>query len=69
MQSLGSFSAGGTFQNLSGTSTSGTGFDVPNQLPGPVGSTVMAGDTYHFQLWHREDGGNSNFSNGFGFTF
>ena len=59
--SVGQFDAAGVFQNISGTSTVGTGFDVPQALPSPPGGVILPGDTLHFQLWYR-DGPNSNFS-------
>ena len=67
--SLGQFNSLGEFENLSGTSTTGFGFDVPSTLPLPGNPTILAGETWYFQLWHREDGGQSNFSNGLAVTF
>ncbi len=64
LNSVGQFSAAGVFVNLAGTSTVGTGFDVPSALPFPGMATIVTGDVWHFQLWHREPGGLSNFSNG-----
>ncbi|MFT4649003.1 MAG: hypothetical protein ACI9X4_002237 [Glaciecola sp.] len=65
------FDAFGVMQNLSGTATSsgGTGFDVPTATPIPIGGTINAGDTYHFQLWHRDIPTTSNFSNAITVTF
>ena len=68
MNSLSSFDAVGQFQNTFGTSTVGTGFDVPMTLPVAGNMNVMTGTTYYFQLWHR-DGMDSNFSNGWEATF
>ncbi|MEZ6005961.1 MAG: hypothetical protein R3F33_17490 [Planctomycetota bacterium] len=68
MDSLGQFDATGTFVNLSGTSSTGTGFDVPMALPYLAGS-IQAGQTWHFQLWHREDMGQANFSNALSVNF
>ena len=34
----------------------------------PQGTTVSPGETWHFQLWHR-DGPTSNFSGSLGFTW
>ncbi len=51
--SLGIFDASGTFLNLAGTSSTGTGFDVPSSVP-LVGATITPGDTWAFQLWHRD---------------
>jgi hypothetical protein len=66
--SLGQFDGAGVFQNLVGTSTSGSGFDVPSTVPFPGDATILAGDTLHFQVWYR-DGMDSNFSNGLTDTF
>lgn len=56
LNSVGQFDASGhVFVNLSGTSVSGTGFDVPNPIPcTPAGQTIAPGDTWYFQLWHRD---------------
>lgn len=67
--SVGQFDAAGILQNAVGSSTTGTGFDVPLSVPIAGNPMIMAGDTWHFQLWHREDGGASNFSNGLSVTF
>ena len=64
LNSVGQFDAAGVLQNLPGTSTSGTGFDVPLNVPIPGFGNIQAGETWHFQLWHREAAGASNFSNG-----
>ena len=61
--SLGRFDAAGVLQNFTGTSSTGSGFDVPSTIPS-IGGTIGMGQTWHFQLWHREPGGGSNFSNG-----
>ncbi len=63
------FNAAGVLQNNVGTSSVGTGFDVPNTVPISGSPMIMGGETWHFQLWHRENGGTSNFSNGFSVTF
>ena len=68
LNSIGRFDAAGVLQNLFGTSTTGTGFDVPAVLPSPPGGVIATGATWHFQLWYR-DGSNSNFSNGISVTF
>ncbi|MDF1838579.1 MAG: hypothetical protein P1V35_11985 [Planctomycetota bacterium] len=65
---VGRFGSDGILHNLTSTSTSGTGYDVPVELP-TIGGTIMAGDTWNFQLWHREPAGESNFSNGLSVTF
>ncbi len=70
--SVGLFDAAGVLQNLVGTSTLGSGFDVPGTIPGSVPITIMSGDTWHFQFWHRDTPagqGTSNFSNGLSVTF
>ncbi len=69
MISVGAFDATGRLINLSGTSTASTGFDVPTTVPIPGNPTIMAGDLWHFQLWHREDNGDSNLSNGLSVQF
>lgn len=68
MQSLGQFDNSGTLVNMSGTSHFGTGFDVPYAIPNQA-NTIQTGETWHFQLWHRESGGASNFSNGLSVVF
>ena len=67
--SVGKFNAAGVFENLFGNSSVSTGFDVPATLPDPPGGTIVAGSTWHFQLWYRDVGGVSNFSNGLSVTF
>jgi len=68
LNSLGQFDAGGVLQNLVSTSSVGTGFDVPFDIPS-IGGTIMAATTWHFQLWHRDGPGQSNLSNGISVTF
>ena len=63
LNSVGRFNASGEFENLVGTSTLGTGFDVPSVVPIPGFPPIAAGQTWYFQLWHREFAGQSNFSN------
>ncbi len=67
--SLGLFDAAGNLINQVGTSLSGNGFDVPVTLPIAGSPQIMTGQTWHFQLWHRENGGLSNFSNGLSVAF
>ena len=67
--SLGQFDAAGVLQNQVGTSATGPGFDVPTSVPIAGSPQIMVGQTWHFQLWHRETGGLSNFSNGLSVTF
>ncbi|HPF13537.1 MAG: DNRLRE domain-containing protein [Planctomycetes bacterium] len=69
LNSVGLFDAGGVLQNLVGTSTVGSGFDVPATLPLAGNPAITAGSTWHFQLWHRENAGDSNLSNGLSVTF
>ena len=67
--SLGQFDASGDLQNNVGTSGTGAGYDVPTTVPISGSPQIMSGQTWHFQLWHREAGGQSNFSNGLSVTF
>ena len=69
LNSLGRFDAAGQFQNLSGTSASGPGFDIPLRLPLSGLPTIQPGQEWFFQAWHREVDGQSNFSNGLGLVF
>ncbi len=62
------------FMNVAGTSTSGTGFDVPLTLPNPPGpGQILPGDTWYFQLWYRDESAlgqnSSNLSAALGVTF
>ncbi|MCP5020606.1 MAG: hypothetical protein GY930_02420 [bacterium] len=68
--SVGFFDEDGILQNAVGTATSsgGAGFDVPSALPN-IGGVIMAGNTLHFQLWHRDILSATNFSNGLSVTF
>ncbi|MBL4770711.1 MAG: SUMF1/EgtB/PvdO family nonheme iron enzyme, partial [Planctomycetes bacterium] len=70
--SVGVFGNRGTLENVVGTSSVGSGFDVPSIIPAGVSLPIMAGDTWNFQLWYRDTAvmsGNSNFSNGLSVTF
>ena len=72
LNSIGSFDASGVMQNLVGTSSVGSGFDVPSSVPIPGSPMITAGSTWHFQLWHRDTPagmGASTFSNGLSVTF
>ncbi len=69
MNSIGIFDAGGVLQNAVGTSTVGSGFDVPTPIPLPIGGAIVTGSTWHFQLWHRDIPSTSNFSNALSWTF
>jgi hypothetical protein len=53
---------------LAGTSSVGSGFDIPAILPDPPGGLIDVGETWYFQLWYR-DGANSNFSDGISVAF
>ncbi|MFT5058149.1 MAG: sulfatase activating formylglycine-generating enzyme [Planctomycetota bacterium] len=70
--SVGRFDNAGVFQNLVGTSTVTSGFDVPDTIPSGTPIMILIGDTWHFQVWHRDtpsSSGASNFSNGLSVTF
>ena len=63
LASIGVFDAAGVLQNLVGTSTVGSGFDVPTTVPVTGSPTITAGETWHFQLWHRDFVGGQSSSN------
>ena len=67
--SLSQFDAAGMLQNIVGTSGSSSGYDIPTSVPISGSPQIMSGQTWHFQLWHREAGGDSNFSNGLSVAF
>jgi hypothetical protein len=77
LDSIGLFNAMGTFECFVSPSLSGTGFDVPSELPlSPAGQFIQPGDTWCFQLWHRDQTGTppnqlstANFSNAISVTF
>ncbi|MCB9907651.1 MAG: hypothetical protein H6830_08035 [Planctomycetes bacterium] len=69
LNSVGIFDPFGVMQNLVGTSTSGTGYDIPTAIPAPIGGVILAGQTWHFQYWHRDIPLTSNFSNAVTWTF
>ncbi|MCA9003608.1 MAG: hypothetical protein KDB61_16915 [Planctomycetes bacterium] len=69
LNSLGQFDNSGTFISLGNTPLGGTGYDVPSEIPVPSLPLIQSGETWNFQLWHRETGGSSNFSNGLSVTF
>lgn len=67
LNSIGIFDSLGDFQNLSGTSTTGYGYDLPVELPFIGSPLIMIGESWSFQLWHRDGGfgvGASTLSNG-----
>ncbi|MBL4771043.1 MAG: S8 family serine peptidase [Planctomycetes bacterium] len=68
LNSIGVFGPFGSLQNLAGTSSVGTGFDVPLAVPNNAAS-ITVGSTWYFQLWYRDNGGQSNLSNGLQVTF
>tara|TARA_R110002126_G_scaffold47327_1_gene132560 strand:+ start:481 stop:1479 length:999 start_codon:yes stop_codon:yes gene_type:complete len=77
LNSAGLFDAAGVLQNVAGTSTVGSGFDVPLELPfSPAGQTISPGDTWAFQCWFRDrvgtppvPGSSANFSDSLRITF
>ncbi|MCP5022125.1 MAG: hypothetical protein GY930_10135 [bacterium] len=69
--SVGFFDAAGMLQNIVGTSSVGSGFDVPDSVANST-MAIVAGSTWNFQVWHRDTPaavGSSNFSNGLSVTF
>ena len=68
LNSVGVFDPSGTLLNAVGTSSVGSGFDVPSALP-TIGGSIQTGETWHFQLWFRENAGASNLTNGLSVTF
>lgn len=65
LNSVGAFDANGVLQNYSNTSSVGSGYDVPLEIPPPIGGIILSGSQWNFQLWYRDgQTGNSNFSNG-----
>ena len=69
LDSIGQFDSAGRLNNFAGTSSVGSGFDVPAVLPSPPGGLILPGSTWCFQLWYRDVGGVSNFSDGLAVTF
>ncbi len=69
LNSIGVFDAGGTWSSFSSAVHVSTWhgyllvYPIPDQLPNGMG-TLMVGQSWGFQLWHRESGGNSATSNG-----
>jgi hypothetical protein len=71
LDSIGQFDVSGVLQNLVGNATSsgGSGFDVPIELPfSPPGQLIQTGETWMFQCWFR-DGLSANLSNVLEVTF
>ena len=54
MNSIGQFNAAGVWQNLVGTSSIGSGFDVPDTIPATGSPLIMAGQSWGFQCWYRD---------------
>ncbi len=69
LNSIGQFDAAGFLQNLVGTSMTGSGFDVPEAAPIAGFPVIMAGQSWHFQLWYRDLVSRSNFSSGVSVSF
>jgi hypothetical protein len=70
LDSIGQFDSAGILQNGTNTSTTGTGYDVPLDIPITGYAMILSGDVWNFQLWYRNDNtGVSNFSNGLTVTF
>ncbi|MFT4648336.1 MAG: hypothetical protein ACI9X4_001558 [Glaciecola sp.] len=72
LNSIGLFDTFGVLQNLAGTSSVGSGFDVPEILPFAGLPMIAAGQTLHFQGWLRDTPagiGQSNATTGFSYTF
>ena len=69
LNGTGQFDGNGEFKGLFSSAPNGFGFGVPNTLPFSGSPIIASGSTWHFQLWHRENGGDSNFSNGLSLTF
>ena len=77
LNSIGQFDAAGVMQNLSGTSSIGSGFDVPYDLPfAPAGQVILPGESWSFQSWFRDQiaplpnpGSSANFSDAVTVTF
>ena len=73
--SIGAFDVNGDLENRFNTAgPSGFGFDVPSEavIAGLPTTTIMSGDTYHFQCWYKDPAagvGHSNFTNAISVTF
>jgi len=62
----------GRFANQVQSSGAGGTFSIPvdlTNMPPPLQTAVLAGDTWYFTAWFRESGGTSNFTDGIGITF
>ncbi len=69
LNSLCQFNSAGQLNNLVGTGDLGSGFVIPSTLPFAGSPAIVSGEVWNFQLWHRELGGDSNFSNGLSIQF
>ncbi len=67
--SLGVFDGLGAFISLGNPPPGGTGYDIPAQLPVTGLPQIQTGETWHFQLWHRDIPSSSNLSNGLSVQF
>ncbi|MFT7170153.1 MAG: hypothetical protein ACI80K_003300 [Paracoccaceae bacterium] len=67
--SLGRFDSQGRWLNVAGTSALAYGFDLPTTLPLSGTPAIQTGQTWHFQMWYRDQGGHSNLSNGLSVSF
>ncbi|MEZ6021353.1 MAG: hypothetical protein R3F17_15045 [Planctomycetota bacterium] len=69
---VGAFNAFGILQGIVGTSTTGMGFDVPQDASDQT-TTIQAGDTWRWlqpvPRHPRAGTGHSNLSNGVSYTF
>lgn len=57
------------YASLLNTGPAGTGSFVADLTTLPQGTVIAAGETWNFQLWHRDLGATSNFSNALGLTW
>ena len=57
------------YASLLNTGAAGSGSFVVDLTALPQGTVIAAGETWSFQLWHRDQGATSNFSNALGLTW
>ena len=63
---VGQISLAGTFStDISNSASGGPGFGIPNSS----GSSILAGQTWNFQYWHRDGPNPSRFSKAISVTF
>ncbi|MEZ5974085.1 MAG: hypothetical protein R3E96_04335 [Planctomycetota bacterium] len=67
--SVGSADPWGVYRSQSGNGIHDYGFRLPSSLPLPGNPVIVGGSTWSFQLWHRENGGSSNLTNGVEVSF